>query len=36
MCPNSSNGQHNFVLKAIIFDGKTIMVRVCMLCRQEG
>jgi len=36
MCPNSSNGQHSYVLKAIITDNGTYTVRVCMLCNAEG
>ena len=36
MCPNSSNGQHNFVLKPYVRPGDTVIVRVCVLCGQEG
>lgn len=36
MCPNSSNGQHNYVLQPIITEGETIVVKVCILCQQEG
>ena len=36
MCPNSSDGQHNYVLQAIVTEGETIIVRVCMLCGMEG
>lgn len=36
MCPNSENGQHNYQLQPIITEGQTIIVRVCLLCGQEG
>lgn len=36
MCPNSSNGQHNYQLKTIPYPGGPIVVRVCILCNQEG
>lgn len=35
MCPNSSNGQHNFQLKTVSTD-PVVIVRVCLLCQQEG
>lgn len=35
MCPNSSNGQHSYVVKTVSTD-PLIIVRVCMLCQQEG
>ena len=36
MCSNSSNGEHNFVLRPVITERETIIVRVCQLCGQEG
>lgn len=36
MCPNSSNGQHNFQLRTINAPGGTVVIRVCLLCQQEG
>lgn len=36
MCPNSSNGQHSFVLKPTVTQRETIIVKVCQLCGQEG
>ena len=36
MCPNSSNGEHNFVLKTIITENGSWVVRICLLCQQEG
>jgi hypothetical protein len=36
MCPNSSNGEHNYQLQAIISQGETIIVKVCLLCASEG
>lgn len=36
MCPNSKDGQHNYVLRTIIYDQQTIIVKVCMLCGAEG
>jgi hypothetical protein len=36
MCPNSSNGQHNYVLQSVTVDGHVVVRRVCMLCNQEG
>jgi hypothetical protein len=36
MCPNSSNGEHNFQLQPIITEGETIIVKICILCNAEG
>lgn len=36
MCPNSSNGQHNYQLQSIITEGQTIIVKICILCGAEG
>lgn len=36
MCPNSSTGEHNYVLTAIITEGETIIVKICSLCQAEG
>jgi hypothetical protein len=36
VCPNSSNGEHNFQIKSILTQGEVIVVRVCILCNAEG
>jgi hypothetical protein len=35
MCPNSENGAHNFQLQAIVTEGQTIVIKVCILCNAE-
>lgn len=36
MCPNSSNGQHSYLLTTIVFNGQPVVVKICQLCQQEG
>ncbi len=36
MCPNSSNGQHNYVLQTIPTPDGPVVVKVCLLCQQEA
>lgn len=36
MCPNASNGEHNYMLQSITVDGHVLVRRVCLLCNQEG
>jgi len=36
MCPNSSTGEHSYLLKSIPTQGEVIVVRVCQLCNAEG
>jgi hypothetical protein len=36
MCPNSSNGEHSYQLTTIPYPNGPVVVKICMLCQQEG